>query len=661
MNLSRRTALPAALVLGAGALSLPASASADTPSSTVSTSTVSTSTAATVPTAADAACSDSEELFAKARRAAGVVANSPAKLAAAADANDLTRAELVADATDRSLWLDPCGVAFYVDTAHGAPAADDTAAADEAARGGLPELSAGEVLELHSRPGADLTIYLDVTGGSYTATAWGAGTLTFQPYNVEGAADTDFTQLERDRIHRMWSAVAEDFAQYDVDVTTAYPGAAAITRSGSADRQYGTVAAIAEWGGPAHQATCGGGCGGVAYVNVVSNPSNHGYYQPAWIFAHSGWGGNSIADVVSHEVGHNLGLGHDGVTGGSAYHSGNAIWTPIMGNGGNKRLAQWSKGEYASANNQQDDLAVINNHLPFLADDHGGRDTTPSALANGTRVAGVIGNPADADAFTFTAAGATTLTVTPTAMDPNLDVSLSIHRADGSLVTTVNPTTRTRQYPDAGLAATWTAQLGGSETYVAVVDGAGQADPATDGYSDYGSLGGYEVSLSTQGVTPTPTPTVTPTPTPTPTPTVTPSPTGPPTPTGTPTVKPTASPTTSSPTPTSTSTPTPTTGPTATPDPAVTTFATRGRLGTAWLGRRWKGVIRVDGGQGPLSFARVGRKPKGLSFTVRDDGRVIVLRGVPRQPGTYKFRLVVRDQLGQKVARTFRLVVRAPR
>ena len=47
-------------------------------------------------------------------------------------------------------------------------------------------------------------------------------------------------------------------------------------------------------------------------------------------------------------------------------------WAPIMGVGYYQPLVQWSKGEYATATNVQDDYAVMaTNGLPLRADDHG--------------------------------------------------------------------------------------------------------------------------------------------------------------------------------------------------------------------------------------------------------------------------------------------------
>ncbi len=46
----------------------------------------------------------------------------------------------------------------------------------------------------------------------------------------------------------------------------------------------------------------------------------------------------------------------------------------------NRAVSQLSKGEYAGANNTEDDLAVIQAHgLPLRADDHGHRRADHSA------------------------------------------------------------------------------------------------------------------------------------------------------------------------------------------------------------------------------------------------------------------------------------------
>jgi hypothetical protein len=64
---------------------------------------------------------------------------------------------------------------------------------------------------------------------------------------------------------------------------------------------------------------------------------------------------------ASHEAGHNVGLGHDG-TASVGYCQGHGAWAPIMGVGYYRGISQWSKGEYAGANNTEDDHAVIGSH-----------------------------------------------------------------------------------------------------------------------------------------------------------------------------------------------------------------------------------------------------------------------------------------------------------
>ena len=68
-------------------------------------------------------------------------------------------------------------------------------------------------------------------------------------------------------VQDVFQRVAEDYAPFDVDVTTQDPGDAAIIRSDAADQVYGTRALITP-STSAINAICGGGCGGVAFLDV---------------------------------------------------------------------------------------------------------------------------------------------------------------------------------------------------------------------------------------------------------------------------------------------------------------------------------------------------------------------------------------------------------
>jgi hypothetical protein len=54
------------------------------------------------------------------------------------------------------------------------------------------------------------------------------------------AGASSFSETEKKYIELIWSRVAEDFAPFDVDVTTELSCEGLITRSGSGDTSYGT-------------------------------------------------------------------------------------------------------------------------------------------------------------------------------------------------------------------------------------------------------------------------------------------------------------------------------------------------------------------------------------------------------------------------------------
>jgi hypothetical protein len=213
----------------------------------------------------------------------------------------------------------------------------------------------------------------------------------------------------------------------------------------------------------------------------------------------TGKGGKSVGVATSHEIGLNFGLSPDG-TATTGYYSGAAPWAPIMGASYYQPVTQWSKGEYAGANQQQDDLAIIANGAPLRTDDHGNTAATATTVAGGAEVNGVISTREDVDAFRFTGTGSTTVRVAPGDGVPDLDLQLTILDAAGATVATVDPAVgRVSTGQASGLDASWTGDLpAGGATYTAVIDGVGSGDPLTAGrYSDYASLGNYQVGVTT--------------------------------------------------------------------------------------------------------------------------------------------------------------------
>ncbi len=385
--------------------------------------------------------------------------------------------------TDPTLWLDECARPFYVEPADPSP---DAASTDPAA--------VEDALTLHSRPDSALTLYLDFDGHDAAGTVWSAnygGDFTAEAYSID--SDPGFNATELARIAGVWQRVAEDYAPFDVDVTTEDPGPAAITRSSVADNEYGTRVVIS----PTNTIYSSCSCGGVAYIGVFDTTSSHAYMQPAWVFTRGvGTGSKNIAEAASHEAGHNLGLLHDGNS-TSAYYSGHGVWAPIMGVGYYKPLSQWSRGDYTGANNHEDDLAVISSNGPApVTDDIGDTRAAASSIHPGSTT-GEISSRGDVDWFRFTASGATTVTVDPLNPGGNLDVALGIYGDDGAELRLVDPlSTYVSSDSATGLAAATTLTVPAG-TYLAKVDGVGAGTVSATDYSDYGSLGRYTLTLAT--------------------------------------------------------------------------------------------------------------------------------------------------------------------
>ncbi len=173
-----------------------------------------------------------------------------------------------------------------------------------------------------------------------------------------------------------------------------------------------------------------------------------------------------------------------------------------MGAGFNQSLSQWSKGEYPGATQTQDDLAVItgNNGFGYRADEHGNTNATATLLSwasAGLSASGIIARNTDVDVFAMdVAAGILNLDVSPFANGPNLDILASLYNSAGQLVASSNPV--------SALNASLSVLVAAGRYYLHI-DGIGKAAISGDpGYSDYGSLGFYNLVGSGQQASPTP-------------------------------------------------------------------------------------------------------------------------------------------------------------
>ncbi|HYG94302.1 MAG TPA: fibronectin type III domain-containing protein [Nocardioides sp.] len=401
-------------------------------------------------------------------------------------------------ADDPTFRVHENGQVFYVEPQPTGPAGPARAPA-------LTRAKRAAALELHSLPGSDHVIYLDFDGHTVEDTVWNEGKNgmpeRFYPGWDREADGPAFSPTELDRIHDIWLWVAEDFAPFDVDVTTEDPGDDAITRTGPADPTYGARVLLTDDAEANASEDCDG-CYGVANLDVFDKTEGHAYNQPTWVFP----GDNttkSIADTVSHEVGHNFGLDHDGLGKEEYYqpeledHDG---WGPLMGAPDNVPLSQWSNGDYGGTRDQDDIAVIARNGAPFRADEAGGTVTSAGAFP---AEPAIITERTDADVFALgECEGPMEIDARPASVSPNLDIELTLLDGDGDEVAVDDPPSqavddRTATGLDASIAGTATS----AASYFVRVDGVGRG-PATTSYSDYGSVGTYTLAASGCDLTP---------------------------------------------------------------------------------------------------------------------------------------------------------------
>ncbi len=421
-------------------------------------------------------------------------------LAALTSANPHLAPAHVADlVADPMVHADRTGKLYVADTLWDEAGHGDDHGAATAMVGVMQSPPVADVFTLESRPGSNRTIFLDFDGATYTSTWWNTGSypsITATPYDSDGDAST-FSNVERLFVYEVWAAVAEDFAPFNVNVTTKDPGFDAVDRSSDEDEVFGTVAQISPKPA-AIAAQCGSGCLGIAYVGTFAFPWGSNAYQPAWVFP-GGYGSVMAADITSHEIGHNLGLNHHG-KGSSSYYGGHGDWSPIMGNGDGP-IDQFSNGDYSGAtNSDQDDFFTMSFYgIDPMADDFpdtvvAANDLNPADLS-AYSIEGLVGSRTDVDVVKLTLpAGPVTVTASPNELHPNLDIRLELRAADGSLLGSADPASGSLLGRSTGMGASVTATVTAGE-YYAVIDGVGSGSPLLTGYSDYGSVGRYTLRL----------------------------------------------------------------------------------------------------------------------------------------------------------------------
>ncbi|MEJ2113106.1 MAG: PKD domain-containing protein, partial [Flavobacteriaceae bacterium] len=426
-----------------------------------------------------------------------------------------TRTENWLDQIDRipnndfnTIQLDREGGVFYVENIFPETAASNP---DENYVPVIQEITIAEVFTLHSKPSASKVVHLDFDGHEITGTIWnnetGRSTLYATPYDTD-SNEASFSTSEVNAMAAIWHRVAEDLAPFDIDVTTEPPLTGYSPNVGHILVTHRTDALGYN--------LYPNSAGGVAYVNVWGR-SNYTYYQPALVFYNHLGNGNIhyTAEAASHELGHNLGLSHDGTSTESYYGghgSGNIGWAPIMGVGYYQEVTQWSDGNYTDANNTQDDLNIIANKLGYSIDDHGNSISNATELdieLDGTVIVtnpendpennnisnkGIIETSSDLDFFTFsTTGGQVSLDIIPSweayniglHRGSNLDIKVTLYNILGITIETYNISTDTFANISINLS---------DGTYFISIEG-----EESSNYNQYGSIGQYFISGTIEG------------------------------------------------------------------------------------------------------------------------------------------------------------------
>jgi hypothetical protein len=360
-----------------------------------------------------------------------------------------------------------------------------------------------DIPQLNSRPGAQDVLYLDFDGETVTDTYWN------EQYTKGGPIVVRPANLTAYEIEQIWKSAGEAFSPFNVNVTTSL----AVYRSASADRRMRCIITPTQsWYAEKEEDEVGG----VAHFNSFGNTHDHGSIYTCWVFNTSM---KTAAMAVTHELGHTLGLRHHGGGANSSgeynqgHGSGPLSWGPIMGAPYRMNVVQWSRGEYENANNsEQDDLALIisgtdvagdpKGALTFASDGIGGtlptatllnKKTGPSTWSTASTV--VITGTSDINYHKFVVPSdkpfyTASIDAILTDYMPTLKIDLELLDGTGSHHKYADPTEFPRM--DASISTT----LYASQTYFIKAWGAGYGDPRTDGFSAYGSVGRYTLSVN---------------------------------------------------------------------------------------------------------------------------------------------------------------------
>lgn len=272
---------------------------------------------------------------------------------------------------------------------------------------------------------SNATILLDFDGHVVSNTIWntGIGDINATPANLR---ETEIDQILK--------RVGEDFSPFDVTITT---DEALYNRTNPLKRMRVIITENWEWFGVV---------GGTAYVNSFG----WGDDTPCFIFSTLlNYNEKFIAEAISHETGHTLGLLHQALYNGCNFLSeynlglgeGPTGWAPIMGIGYYQNVTTWHKGPTVlGCDAIQDDVAVISNTLNLRPDDNTSMNNPAQQID--TEVEGIINTPDDIDYYFLHIKKPTLVTLQPNCLEneegANLNLKLNLYDKHGAFIKTIS-------------------------------------------------------------------------------------------------------------------------------------------------------------------------------------------------------------------------------
>jgi hypothetical protein len=325
---------------------------------------------------------------------------------------------------------------------------------------------------LSSLPGAPASLYLDFTGDFESS--YGTYKNISTPAFEQDGDPTSFSDGELAAIQKIWGYVAEDYAPFNLNVTTVPPANMA---HGATEKV--VIGGTGSW--------TGGAYGGYTYVgDFTQTPVSN----IAFVFSANLGGGNAryTGDAATHESGHGFGLNHQssysGTTKTAEYWTGPGGGTaPLMGNSYAAGRSLWWYGQSSvSSTTMQDDMAVLSgpaNGFGYRPDADAGSVTPLAQSGAQVSATGLIITISDVDSYGFSSdAGTVSFTVTVPADVNNLAPMVELLGADGStILASAGPSA-------TDFSASITATLPAAGSYRLVVASSG----------GYGNVGHYAVN-----------------------------------------------------------------------------------------------------------------------------------------------------------------------